>query len=881
MVQSIDEVRRRQRSAGGGGRVPPHNLQAEESLLGAMLLSRDAIAAVNEVRLSPDDFYKPTHGHIYEAIERLYERGDPADPVTVSEELRREGLLDAIGGSSALVSLQSGTPATSNALRYARIVEEHALLRRLIGVAGEIAEIGFGMPEDVTDAVDRAEAMVFEVAQHRVSDSMAPLRDLLSANLDRLEALYERGESITGIPTGYLDLDEQLSGLQPSSLVVVGARPAMGKCVRHDTLLPDPRTGALRTIEEVYREGASGGEPEVLSLSDAWRVQPTRPSAFVDDGMKRCYRVRTRLGREISVTLSHPFLTPSGWRPLGEITVGTRVGVPRQLATFGNDPLPDAEVALLGYLIGDGGLTGVTAKFTNGNDAVIEDARAHTESLGAALVWEAPAGRAATYRLVHRRGHANPVAAMLRRHGLFGVSSHGKHIPAAVYRLPRRQVAMFLSRLFATDGTAWWCDSGDGYGRIAYSSVSRSLITGVQHLLLRFGIVARVRRRLIAYRGERRPAWELEIMAAPDIIRFAEQIGIFGKETAVARLVAKVRTKAAGWTADTVPVEVWDGVLAAKGAQSWAEVSVAAGKPRNHNWHMGRRSPRRDTVARLAAVLGDDRVARHADNDIYWDQIVSIVDDGEHQVYDLTVPHVHNFVAADFFVHNTSFALGLAAHAALEARRPVLLFSLEMGHLELTQRLLCAEARVDASRMRNGRLHEGDWAKINNAIGKLAEAPIYIDDNPNTTVMEIRAKARRLKSRIGDLGLIVVDYLQLMTGRSNAENRQVEVAEISRGLKILARELEVPVVALSQLSRALEMRADKRPMLADLRESGAVEQDADVVMFIYRDEIYNAESPDRGIAEVIVSKHRNGPTGTCRLTFLPHYTKFANMARGV
>jgi replicative DNA helicase len=215
----------------------------------------------------------------------------------------------------------------------------------------------------------------------------------------------------------------------------------------------------------------------------------------------------------------------------------------------------------------------------------------------------------------------------------------------------------------------------------------------------------------------------------------------------------------------------------------------------------------------------------------------------------------------------------------MEAHKPVLLFSLEMSHAEITSRLLCAEARVDATRVRNGRLLDTDWPKISHAISRLGEAPIYIDDNPNLTVMEIRAKARRLKSRLGELGCIVVDYLQLMSGRHNAENRQVEVSEISRGLKILARELEVPVVALSQLSRNLEMRADKRPVLADLRESGSLEQDADVVMFLYRDELYNPESPDRGTAEVIVSKHRNGPTGKTQLAFLDHYTRFANMAR--
>jgi replicative DNA helicase len=226
----------------------------------------------------------------------------------------------------------------------------------------------------------------------------------------------------------------------------------------------------------------------------------------------------------------------------------------------------------------------------------------------------------------------------------------------------------------------------------------------------------------------------------------------------------------------------------------------------------------------------------------------------------------------------TSFALGMVAHAGIEMNKPVLLFSLEMSHLELTQRLLCSEARVDATRMRTGKLHEADWPKIGNAISRMSEAPIFIDDNPNLTVMDIRARSRRLKSRVG-LGLVVVDYLQLMTGRHGAENRQVEVSEISRGLKILARELEVPVVALSQLSRGLEMRQDKRPVLADLRESGSIEQDADVVLFIYRDEIYNQESNERGTAEIIVAKHRNGPTGTTRLAFLDHHTRFANMAR--
>jgi replicative DNA helicase len=226
----------------------------------------------------------------------------------------------------------------------------------------------------------------------------------------------------------------------------------------------------------------------------------------------------------------------------------------------------------------------------------------------------------------------------------------------------------------------------------------------------------------------------------------------------------------------------------------------------------------------------------------------------------------------------TSFALGAALNVALVARKPVLFFSMEMGHLELTKRLLSAEAQIDSRKLSTGRLNEAEWPKLNQAVGRLAEAHFFIDDNPHCTVMEMRAKARRTRARYGELGLIVVDYLQLMTSSRKAENRQVEVSDLSRGLKILARELDTPVMCLSQLNRQLEYRQDKRPMLADLRESGSIEQDADVVLFIYRDEYYHPESDQRGMAEIIVAKHRNGPTDTTRLAFLDHYTKFANLA---
>ena len=198
-----------------------------------------------------------------------------------------------------------------------------------------------------------------------------------------------------------------------------------------------------------------------------------------------------------------------------------------------------------------------------------------------------------------------------------------------------------------------------------------------------------------------------------------------------------------------------------------------------------------------------------------------------------------------------------------------------MSRTELVQRLVCAEALVDVSKLRRGHLSDQDWSRLATAVGRLADAPIFIDDTESVTVLEIRAKARRLKQKSG-LGLVIIDYLQLMSGPRRSENRQQEISEISRSLKILARELEVPVIAVSQLSRAVESRQDKRPMLADLRESGAIEQDADVVMFIYRDEVYNADSTEKGTAEILLAKHRNGPVGRLKLTFLENYTKFAN-----
>ena len=241
---------------------------------------------------------------------------------------------------------------------------------------------------------------------------------------------------------------------------------------------------------------------------------------------------------------------------------------------------------------------------------------------------------------------------------------------------------------------------------------------------------------------------------AGSIRRFAADIGILGKEDAVERVLVALERRSRNSNLDT-PAAFWGEVLKAKGDRTWRSVSEAAGKPANYNWHVGTRSPQRGTLALLAEVLDSRDLELLAKSDIWWDEIVSIVYVGDEQVYDLTIPHVHNFVAADMFVHNTSFALGAAANVAVSVQRPVMFFSMEMGNLELTKRLLAAEGRVEAKRLWTGNIPESDWSRLSHAVGRLAEAPLFIDDNPHCTVMEMRAKARRIRARHGDLGLIV------------------------------------------------------------------------------------------------------------------------------
>jgi replicative DNA helicase len=599
---------------------------------------------------------------------------------------------------------------------------------------------------------------------------------------------------------------------------------------------------------------------------------------WLDQDWQETYRLTTRLGRSISVTSEHPFLTIDGWKPLSTLQRGDEVAVPARLEVQPQYPiLEDAEAALLGYLLGDGAITGLSPRVVNTSAEVIADVRMWARDLDLDLTQE---GSRPSYKLrtagIVGPDRDNRLTALLYEQDLHGRTAHDKLVPDVIFRSPLRQIALFLNRLYACDGSAWV--DKDNY-RVEYCTVSEQLATDVQHLLLRFGIVAKKRRRDVKYKDGTRTAWDVSFQDPDNVEKFIGHIGMYSKMERLADVLQVALNRKENAPAhDLLPIEVWDMVLEEKGGRSWADVSEATGRPRNHNWHVHKRRLSRRLLRELGKALSSDRLLTLADSDIVWDPIISIEPAGLRPTYDLSIDGFHNFVADDIIVHNSSLALGIAVNAALQ-QEPVAIFSLEMSKEEIVQRILSSVGRVDSMKLRSGQLGPL-WQRVVDAAGKMYQAPIYIDDSPVVTVTDIRAKSRRLKRKKG-LSLVVIDYLQLMES-SNRENRQQEISEITRNLKNLARELEVPVIAVSQLNRSLETREDKRPRLSDLRESGSIEQDADVVMFIYRHEYYHPEDQERkGIAEVIVAKHRAGSTGPVEVTFQPEFTRFANLGRDV
>jgi replicative DNA helicase len=657
----------------------------------------------------------------------------------------------------------------------------------------------------------------------------------------------------------------------------------MGKCLRRGSLVYDPSTGARRPIEDVVQGFENGEDACVVSVGPDLKQRVNRISAVHRNGRRPVYRLTTRLGRRVEATANHPVLTIQGWRALADLAPGARVAVPRHLPRIGSaNVMPDHELVMLAALIADGNLTQRTPRFCYGADSPVLD-----EVFGAAAAFgvslRSARGSSGTATISGGRGApANPVRELREQHGLWGRRSGDKFVPPAIFALDDACIARFLAVLYACDGHVY---AAEGLRQIGYTTISERLAFDVQHLLLRLGIVARTRTlRRPVYDGTDKVAREVLITGQEGLTSFCRLVEVCGKTRQLGRVTGGLERVIAKTNVDTVPAEVWEAILVAKGERSWADVSAAAGHPRNHNWRVGTRGLSRPQLARLAAAIGSRELELLATSDLWWDEVASVEYVGEDETFDLTVPGDHNFVADDVVVHNSALVTNIAENVALdkERRRAVALFSLEMSEAELAQRFIASQASIKGDDLRKGRLKdESKWKRVLRVAADYDAAPLFVDDSSDLGILDLRAKARRLHQQAPDgLGLIIVDYLQLMRADARIESRVQQVGDISRGLKILARELDVPVIALSQLSRGVESRTDKRPMLSDLRESGQIEQDADLVLFIYRDEYYNPETTERpGEAELIIAKHRNGGLGEVPLTFQNEYPRFLGLQR--
>ncbi|GGK93567.1 hypothetical protein GCM10012284_29350 [Mangrovihabitans endophyticus] len=750
---------------------PPQDIAAEQSVLGGMLLSKDAIADVVEILKTPD-FYRPMHATIFDTILDLYGRGEPADGVTVAAALADSGSLQRVGGVPYLHTLMESVPTAANASYYARIVSERAVLRRLVEAGTKIVQLGYGTGgnggRDVDDIVDLAQQAVYDVTEKRVSEDFAALGDMLQPTLDEIEAVGAQGGVMTGVPTGFSDLDRLLNGLHAGQLIVVAGRPGLGKALALDTVLATPlgwTTMAEVTVGDRLI-GADGHPTTVIATSD---VMVGRP----------CFEVEFDDGTVIVADGAHQWATHTPGQSRQDRA--PHVHTTREMATTLRAPdgrfnhavahpralhLPPRQLPVGPYALGAWLAAGDATRVSGDPEILLQMEAEAAETAGT------PAS-------------ATDMLDALPRLGVLDV----RHIPLPYRRGSHEQRLALLAGLLDAAGSV----TVDGACR--FVTESPLLAEHLDELATGLG-----------YGGVRTAtpdgAHQVDITAPDDVFRVTDKA---------------LRHKEARRDASAVP-----------SARLVVDVR-----------------PVPSVLVKCVSVDNADKL----------------------------------YLAGRTLVptHNSTVSMDFARNAAIRSNCASAIFSLEMSKIEMVMRLLSAEARVPLHVLRSGQLSDDDWTKLARRMGEISEAPIFVDDTPSMNLMEIRAKARRLKQR-HNLKLLVVDYLQLMTSPKRTESRQQEVADLSRGLKLLAKEIECPVIAVSQLNRGPEQRTDKRPQLSDLRESGSIEQDADVVLLLHRDDYYDKESPRAGEADFIIAKHRNGPTDTVTVAAQLHLSRFVDMA---
>jgi replicative DNA helicase len=773
-------------------RQPPQDLTAEQSVLGGMLLSKDAIADVVEV-LRPDDFYRPAHQTVYECILDLYGRGEPADSVTVANELQRRGDLIRLGGAPYLHTLIATVPTAANAAYYAEIVAEKATLRRLVEAGTRIVQLGYHGAEgaEVNDVVDRAQAAIYEVTERSTSEDYVALEELLQPTMDEIDAIASRGGVSLGVPTGFADLDAATNGLHPGQMIVVAARPGLGKALALDTPLPTPH--GWTTMGDVAPGdlllGADGRPTRVVGATEVLLGRPCFEVVFSDGSVlvadaqhqwtvwtqvARANLRRGRLRGAESIVLTTEQIA-AGLPPDAASRPRYGVRAPEPLQT-GDHVRLAVPPYTLGAWLGDGDSR--SGRLTSADPAVLDLVRAE--------------GFDVVAQCDRYQYYIRGLRSALRSIGVL----FNKHVPPAYLRASEKDRRALLAGLLDTDGSV----TPGGYVR--FRNTNRTLAEAVFELAASLGYVPHLRE-------EEKFGADGQRFRNQFIVSFTPGETVFGLTRKNARCNSSRNRSEFHYIADVRPV---------------ASVPV-----------------------RCVEVDAPD----------------------------------HLYLAGRSMVptHNSTLGLDFARACSVKHGMTSAVFSLEMSKSEIVMRLLSAEARIRLADMRAGRMSDDDWTRMARRMSEISEAPLFVDDSPNLTLMEIRAKARRLKQR-NDLKLIILDYLQLMTSGRKVESRQQEVSEFSRQIKLLAKELEVPIVAISQLNRGPEQRTDKRPMLADLRESGSIEQDSDMVILLHRPDAFERDDPRAGEADLILAKHRNGPTSTITVAHQLHYSRFADLAHG-
>jgi len=787
-------------------RTPPQDIAAEQCVLGGMLLSKDAIADVVEI-VRTVDFYKPAHALVFDTVLDLYGRGEPADAITVAAALTQAGELGRIGGAPYLHTLISSVPTAANASYYARIVAERAILRRLVEAGTRIVQLGYGSAagtgRDVDDVVDLAQQAVYDVTERRVSEDFAMLGELLQPALDEIESIGANAGEMTGAPTGFTDLDRLLNGLHPGQLIVVAGRPGLGKALALDTPLaaPDGWTtmGEVRAGDQLI--GADGRATTVVAATHVLHGRPCFEVEFSDGSVivadawhqwSTHTRTSRRYGREPEVRTTEEIAatlrTETADRRLNHSVTNARPLT-----------LPARELLIppyvLGVWLGDG--HSAAPRFTTDDPEIV----AYVEGEG----FEVRPSGPKVYSILLPSPDPIPDRNC--------VVCGKQFTPKASNVRCCGQSCGGKARFMSDPVPAPTCPdcggptAGMGTGRRQCRSC-----------WLRLGTVTGLLRTLGILDNKHIPAGYLrgsETQRRALLAGLLDTDGYAHKDGAVQFSVTNQRL-----------------------AEDTYELVVSLGYRCQVTTKRVRGRTEKPSVAYTLTFTTQDDVFRLERKRIAHKErrrSTTTVRSGSRFIVDVRpIPSVpvrcvevdnddHLYLAGRSMIptHNSTAALDFVRATSIRNSLASLVFSLEMSKVEIVMRLLSAESRVPLHVLRSGGLSDDDWTKLARRMGEISEAPMFVDDTPNMTLMEIRAKARRLKQR-NDLKLIIVDYLQLMTSPKRVESRQQEVAELSRGLKLLAKEVECPVVAVSQLNRGPEQRTDKRPQLSDLRESGCL-----------------------------------------------------------